>query len=99
LIAFFSFIISFNNLPEFFQPKGVHWGDSENIISLILFGVTVILCVIFAMGFLIAWIMPNCFKKKINKNYKPAQDKEYSEEELMKLIKEELDQKSFSDSQ
>jgi len=94
LVAFFSLIISFHSIPEFFQPKGVYWGDPENIISLMVFGITAILAASFSIGFFIAWIMPNWLKKKINKNYKPLEDKEYSEKELMQLIKKEMDEES-----
>jgi hypothetical protein len=97
LLAIFSFIISFNNIPEFFQPIGTTWGDSDNIISLFVFGITAILAVSFSIGFFVAWIMPNWLKKRINKNYIPTEDKEYSEEELMRLIKSEMDEKSSSD--
>ena len=94
MIAIFSFIISFNNVPEFFQPKGVNWGNPNNIISLAIFGTTAILVIAFSIGFFIAWIMPNWIKKKINKNYQPSEDKEYTEEELMKLIKTQMDDKA-----
>ncbi|TFG18215.1 MAG: hypothetical protein EU531_00880 [Promethearchaeota archaeon] len=96
LIAVFSFLISFNSIPEFFQPKGVYWGDPDNITSLIIFGITAILAISFSLGFFIAWIMPNWLKKKINKNYKPLEDKEYSEEELMEMIKTQLDDETRS---
>lgn len=94
LIAIFSFIISFNNVPEFFQPKGVNWGNPNNIISLAIFGTTAILVIAFSIGFFIAWVMPNWIKKKINKNYQPSEDKEYTEEELMQLIKTQMDDKA-----
>ncbi|TFF97325.1 MAG: hypothetical protein EU541_08380 [Promethearchaeota archaeon] len=90
LLWIFSLIISFNNVPEFFQPPGVQWGTSNNLISLIVFGTTAILGVIFAIGFLLAWIMPNWLKVKVKGDYTPSQDIQYSEEELMRLIKEQL---------
>ena len=94
LVAICSFLISFNSIPEFFQPSGINWGDPDNIISLIIFGTTAILVVSFAIGFFIAWIMPTWFKKRINRDYIPSQDREYSEEELMQLIKKQLDEKT-----
>jgi hypothetical protein len=94
LVAIFSFIISYHSIPEFFQPKGINWGDPDNIISLIVFGITAILGVSFAIGFFIAWIMPNWLKKKIDKNYQPLDDKEYSEKELIELIKKQMDEES-----
>jgi hypothetical protein len=90
LVAFVSFILSFNNIPEYFQPKGTTWGDPDNIISLAVFGTTAIISVIFAFGFSLAWMMPNRFKKFFNRNYQLLDEKEYTEEELMNLIREQL---------
>jgi len=98
LLGIFSFIISFNNIPEFFQPVGTAWGDSDNIVSLVVFGISAILAVSFSIGFFVAWIMPNWLKRKINKNYTPSEDKEYSEEELMQLIREQMDEESSSNN-
>jgi hypothetical protein len=90
LVAFVSFILSFNNIPEYFQPKGTTWGDPDNIISLAVFGTTAIISVIFAFGFSLAWMMPNWLKKFFNRNYQLLDEKEYTEEELMNLIREQL---------
>jgi len=90
IVAIFSFIISFHSIPEFFQPTGFGWGDPGNNISLMVFGATAILVVIFSIGFTFAWIMPNWMKKHANKDYKPLEEKELSEDELMNLIKKQL---------
>ena len=90
LVAFVSFILSFNNIPEYFQPIGTTWGDPDNIISLAVFGTTAVISVIFAIGFSLAWMMPNRLKKFFNRNYQLFDEKEYTEEELMILIREQL---------
>ncbi|MHA1106365.1 MAG: hypothetical protein ACTSPN_11720 [Promethearchaeota archaeon] len=90
LIAIFSFIISFNNIPEFFQPKGTIWGDPSNPISLAVFGATAILAVTFSIGFGLAWLMPSWFKNRLNKGYKNISEKELTEQELMDLIENQL---------
>jgi len=90
LIAIFSFIISFNNIPEFFQPIGTTWGDSSNPVSLAVFGATAILVVTFASGFGLAWLMPSWLKNRLNKGYKTIIGKELTEQELLTLIKKQL---------
>jgi hypothetical protein len=93
LLAIFSFVFSFHSVPEFFQPQGTMWGDPSNLTSLAVFGSTAILVVIFSLGFLIAWFMPEWLKKRINKNYQAIEDKEFQEKELLDLIKKELSKK------
>ncbi|MBY9003266.1 MAG: hypothetical protein KGD73_04790 [Candidatus Lokiarchaeota archaeon] len=93
LIAIFSFIISFNNIPEFFQPKGITWGDPSNPISLAVFGAMAILAVIFSIGFGLAWLMPKWFKNRLNKGYKTIVEKDLTEQELITLIEKQLKEK------
>ena len=93
MIAIFSLIFSFHNIPEFFQPPGTAWGDHSNIESLIVFGFTAILVVIFSLGFSIAWIMPKWLKKRLNRNFQVIEDKEFKEKELLDQIKKELSEK------
>jgi hypothetical protein len=90
MITVFSFIMSFHGIPIFFQPKGVLWGDPSNEISLLIFGITSIFTFIFSVGFLLAWLMPNWLKDKLNKEYEPKEDRVFSEEELMRIIKKQL---------
>ncbi|NVM16964.1 MAG: hypothetical protein HWN80_04560 [Candidatus Lokiarchaeota archaeon] len=96
MLAFFSLIFSFHNIPEFFQPPGTMWGDPSNIESLIVFGCTAILVVIFSLGFSIAWFMPNRLKQFLNRNYQATEEKEFQEKDLLDLIKKELEQKKSS---
>jgi hypothetical protein len=89
-VAIFSFILSFHNIPEFFQPSGTTWGDYNNLISLLVFGITAILGVVFSLGFACAWIMPNWLKKVFNRNYQSPKDIELTEDDLINLIKKQL---------
>ncbi len=90
LISILSFIMSFHGIPEFFQPYDILWGSPSNIISVLVFGTTAVLAVIFSVGFFFAWIMPNWLKKYLNRNYQTVKDSEYTEEELMNLIRKQL---------
>ena len=93
MLAIFSFIFSFHNIPEFFHPLGTLWGDPNNFVSLASFGATAILVVIFSIGFSIAWIMPSRLKQFLNRNYQATKEKEFQENDLLDQIKKELSQK------
>jgi len=93
LISILSFIMSFHGIPEFFQPYNTPWGTPSNIISVLVFGTTAVLAVIFSVGFLLAWLMPNWLKKYLNRNYQTVKDSEYTEEELMTLIRKQLSER------
>lgn len=90
MISFFSFILSLNVIPQLFQPWDVAWGDPNNPISLIVFGLMASNAITFSIGFLLAWIMPQWLKRFINKGYQSLEVKDFSEEELMDLIKKKL---------
>ncbi len=90
MIAIFSFILSFHNIPEFFQPLNVGWGDPSNIASLAVFGATAILAAIFSIGFAFAWIMPKKIKDYYNRHYKSLEDLEINEKDLLDQLRDEL---------
>jgi hypothetical protein len=90
MIFIFSFILSMNNIPEFFQPTGVNWGDPTNAISLMVFGAMAIIVIIFSIGFSLAWFMPISLKKYFNRNYTPVNEEPLSEEELTNLLRNQL---------
>ncbi|MBD3255315.1 MAG: hypothetical protein GF383_09495 [Candidatus Lokiarchaeota archaeon] len=90
MLAIASFIMSFHTFPEFFQPKNVPWGDPSNPNSLIIFGTLAIMGMLYSVIFAISWLMPKSLKNYINKGYKIKIDEEYSEVELMNLIKKQL---------
>jgi len=54
-------------------------------INLILTG---IFTIIFLVGSIIAWLMPQKLRTWFNRGYKKEEDKEMSEEEILRLIKE-----------
>lgn len=91
MISIFSFILSLNVIPQLFQPWDIMWGDPSNTISLLVFGAMASNTIFFSIGFSLAWIMPQGLKKIINKDYQSIEEESFSEEELINLIKRELD--------
>ena len=57
---------------------------------LIIFGILAIMAIIYGVSFSLMWFMPKWLRKFLNRTYKREPDKEYTEEELMKLIKNQL---------
>ena len=90
LIAISSIIFSLHSIPEFFQPRDIRWGNPNDPISLIIFGITAVMAITYAIGFALSWFMPKWLKRYFNKGYERSIEKEYSEEELMNLIKSQL---------
>ena len=76
----------------FIMPWNVEFGDPSNLFSFIQFVITVILDLIFILGMSVAWIIPKKLKNYLNrkKGYKPSEDRELSEDQLMKLIMDQL---------
>jgi hypothetical protein len=87
LTALVSLIVSLYNLNRFFLPWNVSRGDPNNLISFVIFGITAVLALIISLGFVLAWITPNWFKNYINRDYEPSYKKEYSETEVIEIIK------------
>lgn len=90
LLAISSFIMSFHNIPEFFQPKNTPWGHADNLISIIIFGIAVIMSMVYVIIACLSWFMPNRLKNYFNGDFIREDDKEYNEDELMDLIKRQL---------
>ena len=90
IISTVSFLICFERIVRIFQPWYMEFGDPNHVESYIVFGIISIMAIIFAVGFALAWFMPSWFKKILNRGYQSVEDKEYSEEELLNLIKTEL---------
>lgn len=87
LTAFVSLLVSLYNLNRFFLPWNVNRNDPNNLISFTILGITAVLAFIISIGFFLAWITPNWFKKYINRDYEPSSKREYSETELIEIIK------------
>lgn len=90
LISISSFIMGFHSIPEFFQPFEIPFGNPNNLVSLSVFGAVAIISLSFVIGFGLAWLMPNWFKNYLNRNYHPIEEKILSEEELMELIRNQI---------
>jgi hypothetical protein len=95
ILSLFSIILSIQAIPEIFFPMGLEYGEPNNFLNIIAFGITSILVFSFSVAYLLAWIMPKRFKKYLNRNYQPIEDKNYSEQELMVLIKNQLFEKKL----
>ena len=87
IIAISSFIYLFNIFPFFLFPyKNVDIYAFPNILySYMLVGIIIL----YSFGMFIAWIMPKKLKSYFDKDFKPAEEKELSEQELMDRINRE----------
>jgi hypothetical protein len=92
MLAISSLFMSFHTIPEFFQPENVFWGGPSHPISLLIFGILAVMAIIYGIIYSISWFMPKWLKGYFNRNYHREIDREYTEEELMNLIKNELNQ-------
>jgi len=90
IIAVVSFILSSHAIPSVFVSPNVLGTDFSNESVLISYIIIAIISLIFSIGFCIAWIMPTKLKKYFNRNFHPNEEKEIPEDEIIKLIKNEL---------
>jgi len=92
IIAVVSLFYPFHAILFFLIPWNSDWADPSNLLSFIQFAVTVILSLIFIMGMTIAWIIPKRLKNYLNrkKGYRPSEELDFSEDELMKLINDQI---------
>jgi len=92
IISVVSFFFPFHAISFFLIPWYSDWADPSNLLSFIQFAVTVILSLIFIIGMIIAWVIPKKLKNYLNrkKGYKPSEDRDLSENELMKLAQDQL---------
>ncbi|MFX1276517.1 MAG: hypothetical protein ACFFBP_19560 [Promethearchaeota archaeon] len=79
------------SLSIFIPPIGGGYQGTSLSISIALLKLPFVMS--FYFGSLIGWIMPKKLKLYFNKNYKIIEDKEFSEEELMNLIRNQLSEK------
>ncbi|MFX0074686.1 MAG: hypothetical protein ACFE96_04555, partial [Candidatus Hermodarchaeota archaeon] len=91
-ISIVSFLWPIHALVAIFVPWDTEFGDPSNLLSFINFGITVILSLIFILGMIKAWVIPKRLKNYLNrkKGYKSSEEEDFSEVELMKLIKNQL---------
>ncbi|MHA2182175.1 MAG: hypothetical protein ACXAAH_12215 [Promethearchaeota archaeon] len=92
ILSFISFFYPIQEILKFLIPWNSDWADPTNLLSLIQFFFNVIFSLVFIVGMTIAWIIPTNLKNYINrkKGYKPSEDGVLSEDELMKLINDQL---------
>lgn len=87
ILTFTSFLMILQPLLYFFIPYGSDFGDPTPLSSLIVFGVSVSIILTFCIGTFLAMITQKWFKKYVNKNYVPSDTLEFSEKELIEIIK------------
>ncbi len=87
-----TFIFAFQPFISLFQPLGVPFGSSEPIGSYIVFGLTASVAAFYSIGSLLVWITPRWIKNFLDRKYiSQYDDTEYSETELLDLIKNQLE--------
>ncbi|TFG27034.1 MAG: hypothetical protein EU532_08380 [Promethearchaeota archaeon] len=89
IVGISSLIISLNSIFYLLIP--VNSMNFETPTAFLLGVLILTTTLIFSFGNLVAWTMPKWLKRYLAKNYIPSQEEmEYSEEELMELIKKQL---------
>jgi hypothetical protein len=66
LFSYSALLLSIQAIPELFLPYNVSYGDPD-LKAVLIFGFTLILSLIFSLGFLFAWIIPKQLKIINNK--------------------------------
>ena len=94
IISVVSFFYPFQGILLFLIPWNSDWADPSDLLSVIQFFVNVIFSLIFIIGMVIAWVIPKKLKNYLNrkKGYKQSEDRDLSEDELMKLITGQLEE-------
>jgi hypothetical protein len=69
-----------------FQPWPLPFGIPSDPQSLIVFGISAIVAMIYSITFALAWIMPKKFKNYLNRGYTPVNEEEMVEEEIMSVF-------------
>jgi hypothetical protein len=94
LIGLSSIIYSFSIFIYFLFP----YSDVDVFtLPYLIYGFIILgFTIFYSLCAFIAWIMPKHLKKYFNKDYKKPIDKEYTEKELMEIIKEELSQEKLN---
>ncbi|MFX0023056.1 MAG: hypothetical protein ACFE9S_12085 [Candidatus Hermodarchaeota archaeon] len=90
IIGYSSLIITLNSIVYLLFPTNTY--DWEAIFPFTLGLLLTINTTIFSLSNLVAWIMPQKLKNYFNKDYQGIVEEDLSEDELMKTIKEQLDE-------
>jgi hypothetical protein len=81
-----------------FYPFELKFGDISTPQSFLIYSITSIIILAYGLLFTSAWLMPKKLKDYFNRkeNYMATEDKEYTELELIELIKKELDRGGYA---
>ena len=76
-----------------FYPFNLKFGNISTPQSFLIYSITSIIILAYGILFTLAWLMPKQLKDYFNRkeNYVLTEDEEYTEDELIELIKRELD--------
>ena len=80
-----------------FYPFNLKFGDISTLQSFLIYSITTIITLVYGLLFTLAWLMPKQLKDYFNRkeNYVVTEDKDYTEDELIELIKRELDRGGY----
>jgi hypothetical protein len=92
IVYIFSPIFTLIYLILIFQPYDLPFGDTSTILGIITYGLTVLVSIIYSLAFALAWIMPDRFKNYFNRGFNPLKEEEMSEDDLMKLIRQQREE-------
>ncbi|MBN1802496.1 MAG: hypothetical protein JW891_13375 [Candidatus Lokiarchaeota archaeon] len=87
ILAISSFIMVIQPLSLFFIPYGSTYGDPSPLSSLIVFGVSVIMTLIFVFGIYVAMVMPKRIRNYLNRDYGPSEIFKLADKEITEMIK------------
>ncbi|MFX0005534.1 MAG: hypothetical protein ACFFAV_02275 [Candidatus Hermodarchaeota archaeon] len=90
IIGYSSLIITLNSIIYLLFPINTY--NWEAFFPFTLGLLLTINTTLFSLSNLIAWIMPKRLKNYLNKDYQRINDEDFSEAELMKIIKKQLDE-------
>ena len=88
ILGISSIIISFNGIFYLFMPFNAK--SFEELQTFIIGLLILIMVIIFSLGNLIAWMMPEKLKNYFNRNYQSIEEENLSEKQLIDLLKDQL---------
>jgi len=86
LITFTSLIFLIQPYFLFFQSWDYRFGDISTFPNFLAFGFSACFIIVASIGLILAWFMPNWFKKYLDRGFEPLVDKEYSDVEISEII-------------
>jgi hypothetical protein len=96
IIGIASIVYSLSIFLYYFFPYNVaiepSLSNPNPIITLLLLSIT-LFTIFYSICMFVAWVMPNKLKVFFNRNFQIISEREYEENELLELIKKELNNK------